>query len=105
MEAIRIEHDLLGEVEVPVGALCGAQTRRAILNFPPAGEKIIGDYPEMVDALMIIKLAPKPTCITGTSTRRGRGLLRARRERCSEANTGISIRFTTCTAAAELRRI
>ena len=39
MEAIRIEHDLLGEVEVPVGALYGAQTRRAILNFPPAGEK------------------------------------------------------------------
>jgi aspartate ammonia-lyase len=58
---MRIEHDLLGEIEVPASALYGAQTRRAILNFPLAGEKIIGDYADMVDALMIIKLAAANT--------------------------------------------
>jgi aspartate ammonia-lyase len=53
----RIETDPLGEIEVPAEALYGAQTRRAILNFPLAGAHTIGDYPEMVDALMIVKKA------------------------------------------------
>ena len=30
----RIEHDSMGEVEVPAGALWGAQTARAVANFP-----------------------------------------------------------------------
>lgn len=33
----RIEHDSLGEVQVPAGALYGAQTQRAIQNFPISG--------------------------------------------------------------------
>jgi aspartate ammonia-lyase len=53
----RIETDLLGEIAVPAEALHGAQTRRAILNFPLVGARTIGDYPEMVDALMIVKKA------------------------------------------------
>ncbi|MDQ3921297.1 MAG: aspartate ammonia-lyase, partial [Actinomycetota bacterium] len=32
--AHRIERDSMGEVEVPRGALFGAQTRRALDNFP-----------------------------------------------------------------------
>jgi len=57
MQEKRIEKDLLGEIEVPPSVLYGAQTRRAILNFPLAGEQTIGDYHEMIDALMIIKKA------------------------------------------------
>jgi fumarate hydratase class II len=35
--AMRIEHDSLGEVEVPADALWGAQTARAVANFPISG--------------------------------------------------------------------
>ena len=37
--ATRIEHDSLGEVFVPSNALYGAQTQRAIENFPISGLK------------------------------------------------------------------
>src|SRR5512137_785653 len=33
----RIENDSLGEVRVPAQALYGAQTQRAVLNFPVSG--------------------------------------------------------------------
>jgi fumarate hydratase class II len=33
----RIEHDSMGEIEVPAQALWGAQTQRAIQNFPSSG--------------------------------------------------------------------
>ena len=33
----RIEHDTMGEVRVPVAALYGAQTQRAVDNFPISG--------------------------------------------------------------------
>ena len=33
----RIEHDSMGEIEVPAQALWGAQTQRAIQNFPASG--------------------------------------------------------------------
>ena len=35
----RIERDSLGEVRIPAGALYGAQTQRAIENFPISGLK------------------------------------------------------------------
>jgi aspartate ammonia-lyase len=57
----RIERDLLGDVPVPEAALYGAQTQRAVENFPLAGEKCIGDYPAFVDALVLIKLAAAET--------------------------------------------
>jgi len=34
---VRREHDPLGDVDVPVDALYGVQTRRAVLNFPISG--------------------------------------------------------------------
>jgi len=37
--AKRIERDSMGEMEVPAGALWGAQTQRAVLNFPLSGER------------------------------------------------------------------
>jgi len=48
----RTEHDSMGEVEVPAEALWGAQTQRAVQNFPVSGERIGRD---MIGALASIK--------------------------------------------------
>lgn len=53
----RVEHDFLGAVQVPRDALHGAQTQRALDNFPLSGERTIGDYPALVEALLRIKWA------------------------------------------------
>ena len=53
----RVEHDFLGAVQVPREALYGAQTQRALENFPLAGERSVGDYPAVVEALMRVKWA------------------------------------------------
>ena len=53
----RVEHDFLGAVQVPREALYGAQTQRALDNFPLSGERSIGDYPTLVEALLRIKWA------------------------------------------------
>src|SRR5690606_40091836 len=37
MAAFRIEHDSMGELQVPADALWGAQTQRAVQNFPISG--------------------------------------------------------------------
>jgi fumarate hydratase class II len=50
--SVRIEHDSMGEVEVPADALWGAQTQRAVDNFPVSGERIGRD---MIGALASIK--------------------------------------------------
>ncbi|MCP4656721.1 MAG: aspartate ammonia-lyase [bacterium] len=57
MSEVRIEHDLLGTIEVPAEALYGAQTQRAVLNFPLRSEKTIGDYPLLIAGLMAVKKA------------------------------------------------
>ena len=36
----RVEHDSMGEVRVPVDAHWGAQTQRAVENFPISGRPI-----------------------------------------------------------------
>jgi fumarate hydratase class II len=48
----RVEHDSMGEVRVPADALWGAQTQRAVQNFPVSGERIGRD---MIGALASIK--------------------------------------------------
>jgi fumarate hydratase class II len=50
----RIEHDTMGEVRVPVSALYGAQTQRAVENFPISGS---GLEPAQIIALARIKRA------------------------------------------------
>jgi len=50
----RIERDSMGEVRVPKSAYYGAQTQRAVENFPVGG---IGFPPRFIRALGIIKLA------------------------------------------------
>ena len=50
----RIEHDTMGEVRVPATALYGAQTQRAVENFPISGS---GLEPAQIVALARIKRA------------------------------------------------
>src|SRR5512138_108054 len=53
-ENFRIEKDSLGEMRVPTDALYGAQTQRAVLNFPVSGMR---PYPAFVWAMAVIKRA------------------------------------------------
>jgi aspartate ammonia-lyase len=52
----RIEHDLLGERQVPADAYYGIHTLRALENFPISGTHI-SIYPEFVAALACVKQA------------------------------------------------
>lgn len=54
MADVRIEKDSLGQVEVPAGAYYGAQTQRAVQNFPVSGMK---PYPAFVWSIVMIKRA------------------------------------------------
>lgn len=53
----RRERDPLGEVLVPAEALYGAQTQRAVENFPLLGQRTLGDHAPVVDGLILCKLA------------------------------------------------
>src|SRR5512133_1614859 len=50
----RLEKDTMGEVRVPASALWGAQTARAVENFPISGLRA---HPAFVDATVRVKLA------------------------------------------------
>jgi aspartate ammonia-lyase len=52
----RIEHDLLGEREVPARAYYGIHTLRALENFPITGTPI-SIYPDLINALACVKQA------------------------------------------------
>ncbi|WP_367850131.1 aspartate ammonia-lyase [Rhodoferax sp. WC2427] len=52
----RIEHDLLGDRDIPVDAYYGVHTLRALENFPITGTAI-SIYPELIKALACIKQA------------------------------------------------
>jgi aspartate ammonia-lyase len=49
---MRIEKDTLGEVQVPDGALYGAQTQRAVENYPVSG---LREHPTFIRAFILIK--------------------------------------------------
>ena len=51
---LRIERDSLGEVQVPAAAYYGAQTQRALINFPISGMK---PYPAFIWSMAMIKHA------------------------------------------------
>ncbi|MBK9712944.1 MAG: aspartate ammonia-lyase [Kouleothrix sp.] len=53
-QAYRTEKDSLGEMQVPADALYGAQTQRAVLNFPVSGMR---PYPAFVWAQTMVKRA------------------------------------------------
>lgn len=52
----RSEHDLLGDIDVPVDAYYGAHTARALLNFPITGVPI-AIHTHLVNALAAVKQA------------------------------------------------
>ena len=54
MTEFRIEHDSMGEVRVPAQAYYGAQTQRAVENFPISGWPL---PPELIHALGLVKYA------------------------------------------------
>ncbi len=56
--ATRIERDSMGEMEVPAGALYGASTQRAVLNFPISGQRMPRHF---LRALALVKLAAAET--------------------------------------------
>lgn len=51
---VRIEHDALGEVEVPSAARYGAQTQRAVTNFPISGRTL---PTKLIHSLGLVKYA------------------------------------------------
>ncbi|MEW6364390.1 MAG: aspartate ammonia-lyase [Acidobacteriota bacterium] len=52
----RLEHDLLGEREVPSDALYGVQTLRGVENFPMSGVRL-SHYPVFIRSLAMVKQA------------------------------------------------
>ncbi|HOK62076.1 MAG TPA: lyase family protein, partial [Tenuifilum sp.] len=54
--ATRLEHDLLGEREVPAEYYYGVQTLRALENFNISGVTL-NFYPDLIDALAMVKQA------------------------------------------------
>src|SRR5262245_59654692 len=54
MNDFRTERDSMGEVKVPARAYYGAQTQRAVENFPISGQPL---PPRLVRALGLVKVA------------------------------------------------
>ena len=54
MNMFRTEHDSMGEVQVPADAYYGAQTQRAVDNFPISGWRL---PPAMISAMGLVKYA------------------------------------------------
>lgn len=50
----RIERDSMGELHVPADALYGAQTQRAVDNFPISGQRMPAQF---IRALLLAKAA------------------------------------------------
>ena len=53
-KSFRIEHDSMGELRVPADALWGAQTQRAVQNFPVSGRPMPRGF---IRALGLVKAA------------------------------------------------
>ncbi|MCL2005638.1 MAG: class II fumarate hydratase [Planctomycetaceae bacterium] len=86
---MRIEHDTMGPVEVPEGAYYGAQTQRAVENFPISGKTM---PPELIHALGLVKWA----CAKANAEL---GLLQSGRSPLSEEQ--IAALLTACLEVAE----
>lgn len=57
VSGFRLESDLLGQIAVPEDVLYGAQTMRALQNFPTQNQPILEDFPTLVTALLQVKKA------------------------------------------------
>ena len=103
MDGYRIEHDSMGDVEVPQDALWRAQTQRAVENFPISGTTLEAEH---VKAMARVKAAAaKVNAELGVITAeqadgdpvRGRG-------RSSPASTSTTSRWTCSRPARAPRR-
>jgi aspartate ammonia-lyase len=82
-DKFRTERDTLGEVKVPAGALWGAQTQRALENFPVSGLRA---HPALVEAHVAVKLAcARANCDLGKLDKK---LAAAIEKACEEALKG-----------------
>ncbi|MEZ6109295.1 MAG: lyase family protein, partial [Pirellulaceae bacterium] len=54
MSEMRVERDSMGEVQVPKDAYYGAQTQRAVENFPVSGWRL---PPSLIRAMGLVKWA------------------------------------------------
>ena len=54
MTEFRVEYDSLGEVRLPARAYFGAQTQRAVENFPISGQTM---PPQLIHAFALVKWA------------------------------------------------
>src|SRR5258707_14954765 len=54
MSEFRVEKDSMGDVKVPAQAYYGAQTQRAVENFPISGQPL---PPRLIQALGLVKYA------------------------------------------------
>lgn len=54
---MRVEQDLLGEVEIETEAAHGSQTQRTLNTYPTLHVKKLGDYPEFLQSLLQLKKA------------------------------------------------
>jgi len=89
MIPMRTEHDTMGAVEVPDDAYYGAQTQRAVENFPISGKTM---PPELIHALGLVKWA----CAKANAEL---GLLQSGRSPLTEEQ--IDALLTACLEVAE----
>jgi fumarate hydratase class II len=75
MNSFRVEHDSMGEIKVPAGALWGAQTQRAVENFRISGRPLPRAF---IGALGLVKQA-------AARANQALGLLEARLAQAVEA--------------------
>ena len=86
---MRTEHDTMGAIEVPDDAYYGAQTQRAVENFPISGKTM---PPELIHALGLVKWA----CAKANAEL---GLLQS--GRCPLSEEQIEALLTACLEVAE----
>ena len=80
MSDYRVEHDTLGEVRLPAQAYFGAQTQRAVENFPISGQTMPG---ELIRAFGLVKwAAAKANHDLGKLTGTGKNPLNERQVEC-----------------------
>lgn len=65
--ATRIEHDLLGDRDIPNDKYYGVHTLRALENFPITGTPI-SVYPQLINALALRSNDARSTLIASTSS-------------------------------------
>ena len=92
---MRVEHDLLGDREIPDEALYGVQTLRALENFPITGIAL-REFPTLIEALAAVKeaaaLANAELGLLPPDIARRRSS--ARRARCAPAGTTSTSSWT-----------